>query len=78
MLKSFIPTFYEEANVLSAILQKKCAESDECDINHPLAMTTLEMIGKTALGVTLNAQNDGTSRFLENVDTIMDVRKRAT
>lgn len=74
IIKSFVPTFYEEANVLNEILQKKCdLESNECDISVPVSMATMEMIGKTALGVKFNAQNGGSHRFVENLQTAMHV-----
>lgn len=72
IIKSFIPIFYEEANVLNEILQKnRDLESNECDISNPVSMATMEMIGKTALGVKLNAQNGGRHRFVENLQTAM-------
>lgn len=74
IIKSFIPIFYEEASVLKEILQKKCElESDDCDISVPVSMATMEMIGKTAFGVTFNAQNGGHHRFVENLQTAMHV-----
>jgi len=72
IIKSFIPIFYEEANVLNEILQKKRdGDTNECDISNPVSMATMEMIGKTALGVKLNAQNGGRHRFVENLQTAM-------
>lgn len=73
IIKSFIPIFCEEASVLSNILRAKCADSksDGCDISNPVSMATMEMIGKTALGVTFNAQNGGRHRFVENLQTAM-------
>lgn len=73
IIKSFIPIFFEEANVLSNILRTKCAESksNDCDISNPVSMATMEMIGKTALGVKFNAQNGGCHRFVENLQTAM-------
>lgn len=74
ILKSFIPIFNEEAVVLNTILQKKCElNSDECDISTSVSMATMEMIGKTAFGVTFNAQNGGRHRFIENLNTAMEV-----
>ncbi|VVC25919.1 Cytochrome P450,Cytochrome P450, E-class, group IV [Cinara cedri] len=72
MIKSFIPIFYEEANVLSEILNKKCdLKSKECDISIPVSMATMEMIGKTALDVTFNAQNNSRHRFIDNLQTTL-------
>lgn len=74
LLKSFIPIFYEEANVLAEILLKKCDfKSNECDVSVPVSMATMEMIGKTALGVTFNAQKGGRNRFVENLQAAMHV-----
>lgn len=76
IIKSFIPIFYEESNVLNNILtQKYDLKSNECDISVPVSMATMEMIGKTALGVKLNAQNGGRHRFVENLQTAMHVSK---
>ncbi|KAF0770087.1 cytochrome P450 4C1-like [Aphis craccivora] len=72
IIKSFIPIFYEESNVLSDILKQKYnIKSNECDISTPISMATMEMIGKTALGVKFNAQNGGRHRFVENLQTAM-------
>lgn len=74
IIKSFIPIFYEEANVLNEILQKqRDLKSSECNISIPVSMATMEMIGKTALGVKFNAQNGGRHRFVENLQTAMHV-----
>ncbi|VVC29239.1 Hypothetical protein CINCED_3A013937 [Cinara cedri] len=73
IIKSFIPIFYEEANTLNNVLRAKCAisNSNDCDISFPVSMATMEMIGKTALGVKFNAQNGGCHRFVENLQTAM-------
>lgn len=74
IIKSFIPIFYEEANVLSEVLRKKSdPKSNECDIGDPVSMATMEMIGRTALGVKFNAQHGGRHRFVENLQTAMHV-----
>lgn len=74
MIKSFIPTFYEEASVLSKILNKTCdLKSKECDISNPINMATMEMIGKTALGVKFNAQNNSRHTFIDNLQTTLHV-----
>lgn len=74
LLKAFIPIFYEEALVLAEILRDKSdSTSKECDISGPVSMATMEMIGKTALGVTFNAQKGGSNRFVENLLTAMHV-----
>lgn len=76
IIKSFITIFYEESNVLNDILKQKYnIKSNECDISTPISMATMEMIGKTALGVKFNAQNGGRHRFVENLQTAMSVRK---
>jgi len=72
--KSFIPIFYQEANVLAKILQEKCLKSNECNISGPISMATMEMIGKTALGITFNAQTGGCNQFVEHLQTAMHVR----
>jgi len=72
--KSFIPIFYQEANVLAKILQeKRVLKSNECNISGPVSMATMEMIGKTALGVTFNAQTGGCNQFVEHLQTAMHV-----
>nr|QRY28565.1 cytochrome P450 CYP4CH2v2 [Sitobion avenae] len=72
LLKEFIPIFYEEALVLAEILgDNSDSASKECDISVPVSMATMEMIGKTALGVTFNAQKGGCNRFVENLLTAM-------
>jgi len=76
IIKSFIPIFYEESKVLNEILKKKYdLKSNECDISVPVSMATMEMIGKTALGVKLNAQNCGRHQFVDNLQTAMHVSK---
>ncbi|XP_026809782.1 cytochrome P450 4C1-like isoform X1 [Rhopalosiphum maidis] len=72
IIKSFIPIFYEESNVLNNILKQNYdLKSNECDISSPISMATMEMIGKTALGVKFYAQNGGRHRFVENLQTAM-------
>lgn len=74
VIKSFIPIFYEEANVLADVLQKNCDfKSKECNISVPVSMATMEIIGKTAMGVTFNAQKGGCNQFVSNLQTIMHV-----
>lgn len=74
IIKSFIPTFYAEAMVLSEMLRKKSdSKSNECDISVPISMATMEMIGRTAMGVKFNAQHGSGHRFVENVLTAMRV-----
>jgi len=76
IIKSFIPIFFEESNVLNNILKQNYdLKSNECDISSPISMATMEMIGKTALGVKFNAQNGGRHRFVENLQTAMIVRE---
>jgi len=76
VIKSFVPIFYEEANVLSRILQKKRdLKINDCDISVPISMATMEMIGRTALDVTFNAQNGGRHLFVENLQIVMHVSK---
>ncbi|XP_050444370.1 cytochrome P450 4c21-like isoform X2 [Adelges cooleyi] len=59
MLKSFVPIFYEEAKFLSQVLyEKQEISTNECEISWAIGMATLEMIGRTALGVKLNAQKN--------------------
>jgi len=77
IVKSFIPIFYEEANVLSRVLKKKCdLKLNDCDISIPISMATMEIIGRTALDVTFNAQNSGRHLFVENLQTAMHVSKK--
>ncbi|XP_022172371.1 cytochrome P450 4C1-like isoform X2 [Myzus persicae] len=72
LLKEFIPIFYGEALVLAEILRDNSnSTSKECDVSGPVSMATMEMIGKTALGVTFNAQKGGCNRFVENLLTAM-------
>lgn len=75
MIKSFLPIFYQEADVLAEIIKKKRdSKSNECEISLLVSMATMEMIGKTALGVTFNAQNGEHHPFVENLQTAMAVR----
>lgn len=77
LLKTFIPIFFEEANVLVEILEeKRDLKTNNCDISVPISMATMEMIGKTALGVTFDSQWGGSNRFVENLQTVMHVRVR--
>lgn len=71
MIKSFIPIFYEEARVLSEILKKNCDSEKECNISVPISLAIMEIIGKTALGVTFNAQKGGRNQFVDNLRTVM-------
>lgn len=74
IIKSFLPIFNEEANVLVEILQNHCdPKSKECEISIPISMATMEMIGKTALGVKFNAQKGGRHPFVENLQIAMMV-----
>lgn len=73
-LKSLIPSFYQESKVLVERLLEKCdPESKDCDISQPISMATMEIIGKTALSVTFNAQQDGRNKFVEAIHTIFYV-----
>lgn len=73
IIKSFIPIFYEETKVLIEVLEKNCDCEKKCNISVPISLATMEMIGKTALGVKFNAQNGGRHRFVENLQTAMHV-----
>lgn len=77
LIKSFVPIFYEEAKVLSRILQKtKELRLNDCDISVPVSMATMEMIGRTSIGVKFNAQNSSTQHlFVTNLNTVMHVSK---
>lgn len=79
MVKSFIPIFYEESSVLSSILQtKQDLKFNDCDIYVPVSMATMEIIGKTALDVTFNAQNGDRHLFVENIHKAMQVSEHYT
>ncbi|XP_050444381.1 cytochrome P450 4C1-like isoform X2 [Adelges cooleyi] len=72
MLKSFVPIFYEEAKFLGKILyEKREINSNECEISSAIGMATLEMIGRTAFGVKLNAQKNGNHEFFENLQVVL-------
>lgn len=74
IIKSFISIFNDEAQLLSKVLQgKRDKTTNECEISHPVSMATMEMIGKTALGVNFNAQIGGKHKFVENLQTAMMV-----
>lgn len=50
-LKSLIPSFYREANVLVGILRaNRDLKPNDCDISEPISTATMEMIGLAALG----------------------------
>ncbi|XP_050444378.1 cytochrome P450 4C1-like isoform X3 [Adelges cooleyi] len=71
MLKSFIPIFYEEAKFLSQVLyEKRDSNTNECEISCAIGMATMEMIGRTALGVKFNTQKNAKHEFLENLHFI--------
>lgn len=73
-LMSMIPTFYQEAKVLVEVVQKeRDIKSNDCNISHPISMATMEMIGKSALGVAFNAQRNGQHKFVEALHTYFDV-----
>lgn len=74
VIKSFLPIFYEESMTLSEIFQNNSdLKSKECDISVPIAMATLEMIGRTALGIKFNAQTGNRHKFVENLKKTMQV-----
>ncbi|XP_050444443.1 cytochrome P450 4C1-like [Adelges cooleyi] len=74
MLKSFVPIFYEEAKFLSHVLyEKRENNTNECEISWAIGMATMEMIGRTALGVKLNAQKNAKHVFVENLHVILKV-----
>lgn len=74
ILKSFIPKFYYEAEVLSDVLQKgRDPNSGNCEISGPISMATMEIIGKTALDVSFNAQNAEGHPFVESLLMAMHV-----
>ncbi|XP_050436889.1 cytochrome P450 4c21-like isoform X2 [Adelges cooleyi] len=74
ILKSFVPTFYEEAKFLSQLLyEKREINSNECEISRAIGMATMEMIGRTALGVKFNAQKNAKHVFVENLQVIQKV-----
>ncbi|XP_050433546.1 cytochrome P450 4C1-like isoform X3 [Adelges cooleyi] len=71
MLKSFIPIFYEEAKFLSQVLyEKRDINTNECEISCAIGMATMEIIGRTALGVKFNTQKNAKHVFLENLHFI--------
>ncbi|XP_050444449.1 cytochrome P450 4C1-like [Adelges cooleyi] len=74
MLKSFIPIFHEEAKFLSQVLyEKREINSDDCEISSAIGMATMEIIGRAALGVKLNAQKNAKHVFVENFRVIQKV-----
>lgn len=73
ILKSFIPIFYEETKVLSELLRKYRSNSNECNIMGPISRAIMDMIGRTALGLSFNTQQDGHHRFVENIKAIINV-----
>lgn len=74
-LKTLIPSFYQESKVLVEVIKKKCDyKSNDYDISQPISMATMEMIGKSALGVTFNAQRNGQNEFVEAIHTVFYVR----
>lgn len=74
IIKSFIPLFYKQAMVLSKIIQNnRDLKSNECEISKPVSMATMEMIGRTALGIKFNAQKGGNHQFVENLHIAMMV-----
>lgn len=76
LLKSYVSIFFKEANVLAEILQeKRDLKTNDCDISDPINMATMEMIGRTALDVKFDAQRGGRNTFVDNLHTIMNVRK---
>jgi len=75
IIKSFIQIFFEEANDLAEILQMNCnLKTNDCNISNFVSLATMEMIGRSSLGVTFNAQKGGRNRFIENLQTAMHVR----
>lgn len=75
ILKSFIPTFYEEAVVLNEKLRSNIdLKSKDCRIFGPISNATMEMIGQTAFGIKFNSQNEmHNHRFVENLQIILRV-----
>lgn len=72
--KSFLPIFYDEANVLAEILiNKSDPESKECEISLPLNMATMDIIGRSSLGVHFNSQKGGHHPFVENFKQMLEV-----
>lgn len=74
IIKSFIPLFSKQAMVLNKIIQNnRDLKSNECEISKPVGLATMEMIGRTALGIKFNAQKGGRHRFVENLHAAMVV-----
>lgn len=73
ILKSFIPIIYYEAEILNDVLQKNSASNSDTEISGPFGMATMEIIGKTGLDVTFNAQNGDQHPFVKNVQIAMHV-----
>lgn len=75
ILKSFIPTFYNEARVANEKLRDECdPETNDCRILGPIGKATMEMIGQTAFGVKFNAQDEKNQhRFVENLQIALHV-----
>lgn len=71
-IKSFVPIFCNEAEVLNDILQKsRDLNSENCELSGPISRATMDMIGKTALDFTFNAQKGDHHPFIENLNTVM-------
>ncbi|XP_050431497.1 cytochrome P450 4C1-like [Adelges cooleyi] len=74
MLKMFVPIFYEEAKFLGDIMyEKREINSNECEISCAIGNVTMEIIGRTALGVKFNAQKNAKHPFVENTHIIQNI-----
>ncbi|XP_050429236.1 cytochrome P450 4C1-like isoform X2 [Adelges cooleyi] len=74
IVKSFIPIFNEEAKILSELLyEKRDIDLNDCEISDAIGMATMEMIGRTALGVKFDAQKNANHVFIENLHVVQKV-----
>ncbi|XP_050436772.1 cytochrome P450 4C1-like isoform X2 [Adelges cooleyi] len=73
-LKSYMPIFYEEANALGKVLYEQRDQiSHECEISKAVSRATMEIIGRTTLGIQFGGQKNSKNHLLENIEFLQEV-----
>lgn len=77
ILENFIPTFATKSDILVEKLSAFCGKGD-FDISQHILLCTLDIICETAMGTSMNIQNDSSSPYVKAVHNMREIFMRRT